>query len=182
MTRTHFIIAAVACSIVTSAGGFSAPAQASEQAAPAYAPTVGDWASVNAAVNNYTLGLERQDTARFDRAFWPEAMVIAQPEPGVSFSMPYRQVAAPPPPPPAGSPPMTNAAGGTTPPWHLSLSHHFEFQSATRATHLGYFVSVYPNLETKVSTVGLPGHYEDILEKRGDEWRIIERKTVIGTK
>lgn len=75
-----------------------------------------------------------------------------------------------------------NAIGNGNPPWHLALSHHFEFQSATRATHYGYFLSVYPDLKTKQTIVGLPGHYDDILEKRNGEWRILQRTTVIGVK
>ncbi len=75
-----------------------------------------------------------------------------------------------------------NAIGNGNPPWHLSLSHHFEFQSPRRATHYGYFVSVYPDLKSKTTIVGLPGHYDDILEKRNGEWRILQRTTVIGVK
>jgi hypothetical protein len=190
-----------------------------ESTAAAYKPSVDDWVGVNAAVDNYTLGLELHDMARFDKAFWPEATIVAQPEPGLSFTMPYRKAAegppkppaggfpppgAPPPgglppgglppggpppggPPPGGPPPgiampAGNAIGNGLTPWHLSLSHHFEFQSATRATHYGYFVSVYPDLKTKMTIVGLPGHYDDVLEKRNGEWRILQRKTVIGAK
>jgi hypothetical protein len=174
-----------------------------------YKPTVEDWVGVNAAVDNYTLGLELHDLALVDKAFWPEATITAQPEPGMSFTMPYKAATGGPPPPgsmppgmppppsgavpagpPPGAPPMppggmrsgTNAIGNDIAPWHLALNHHFEFQSATRATHYGYFVSVYPDLKTKVTTVGLPGHYDDVLEKRNGEWRILQRKTVIGVK
>ena len=135
----------------------------------------------NAAVNNYTLGLDQHDAARFDKAFWPEAQIIAQPAPGKSFTMPYRAAEAPPPKRLPGGP-AGNAIGTDIPPWHLALSHEFEFQSPTRATHYGYFISVYPDLETKKTTVGLPGHYDDILEKRNGEWRILQRTTVIGAK
>ena len=189
------------------AGVAYAQAPAASTAASSYKPTVDDWVAVNAAVDNYTLGLELHDMARFDKAFWPEATIVAQPEPGMSFTMPYRKAAEgppappagggamPPPPagmpkPPAGAPPMPapgtpgglNSVGTNVAPWHLSLSHHFEFQSPTRATHYGYFVSVYPDLATKKTVVGLPGHYDDILEKRNGEWRILQRKTVIGAK
>lgn len=184
-----------------------AQAPATSAAAPSYKPTVDDWIGVNAAVNNYTLGIELHDMARTDKAFWPEATIVAEPEPGMSFTMPYKAAAAGPPPPgamppgmppppsgagaggpPPGLPPMPpgfrpgNAIGNGIPPWHLALSHHFEFQTATRATHYGYFVSVYPDLKTKTTIVGLPGHYEDVLEKRNGEWRILQRKTVIGVK
>lgn len=184
----------------------AAHAQASPAvvSAPAYKATLEDWEGVNEAVDNYTLGLELHDPARFDRAFWPEAQIIAVPEPGLRFAMPYKQAEAGPPPPgampPPGAPmpppgmPMpppglhlpapggVNAIGNGNPPWHLALSHHFEFQSATHATHYGYFISVYPDLKTKQTIVGLPGHYDDILEKRNGEWRILQRTTVIGVK
>ncbi len=150
--------------------------------AAGYKPTIDDWIGVNAAVDNYTLGLELHDEAKFDKAFWPEAVIIARPEPGKSIQMPYRQAEVPPPPPPGGGAAMHNAIGTDIPPWHLPLNHHFEFPSATRATHYGYFISVYPDPKTRITTVGLPGHYEDILEKRHDEWRILQRTTVIGAK
>lgn len=163
------------------AGGAHAQAPTAKAEASGYKPTVDDWVGVNAAVDNYTLGLELHDPARFDKAFWPEAKIIVQPEPGKSFTMPY-QAAAAPPPRPASAPQATNAIGTDVPPWHLALSRHFEFQSPTRASHYGYFISVYPDLKTKLTTAGLPGHYEDILEKRNGEWRILERKTVVGAK
>ena len=176
------------------AGLLMAAGSANVQAAPrpasaAFKPTIDDWVGVNAAVDNYTLGLELHDMAVFDKAFWPEAMIIAKPEPGLSFARPYRDEAGPPKAPPPGlhlppgaAAPGMNAAGTANPPWHLALNHHFEFQSAARATHYGYFVSVYPDLATKKSVVGLPGHYEDVLEKRHGEWRILQRTTVIGVK
>ena len=151
-------------------------------ATPYYKPTVDDWVAMNAAVENYTLGLELHDPARFDKEFWPEGSIIIQPEPGNNITIPYRQAAAAPPKPVGGGAPTGNAIGTDIPPWHLAISHHFEFQSPTRATHYGYFLSVYPNLTTKTSTVGLPGHYEDILEKRDGEWRILQRTTAIGSK
>ena len=202
--KMTFLAGMVGACLLTAAGGAYAQAAAQSVSAPGYQPTVDDWVGVNAAVDNYTLGLELHDSARFDKAFWPEANIIAVPEPGMRFSMPYRQAEAGPPPPgampPPGGPmpppgmPMpppgmhlpapggVNAIGNGNPPWHLALSHHFEFQSATRATHYGYFMSVYPDLKTKQTIVGLPGHYDDILEKRNGEWRILQRTTVIGVK
>jgi hypothetical protein len=201
--------AAFGVAFMTLHAGTLAAATPAESSAAAYKPNVDDWIGVNAAVDNYTLGLEQHDMARYDKAFWPEATIVAQPEPGMSFTMPYRKAAEGPPkpptggfpppgaPPPGGLPPGGTPPGGPPPgsgmpagnaigngltPWHLSLSHHFEFQSATRATHYGYFVSVYPDLKTKMTTVGLPGHYDDVLEKRNGEWRILQRKTVIGVK
>ena len=144
-----------------------------------YKPTVDDWVGVNAAVDNYAMGLDLHNQAIFDKAFWPEAMVVMKPEPGKVIKLPYR-AAQEPATPPKGR--KANVIGTDIPPWHLQLSHHFEFQSATHATHYGMFLSVYPDLKTKITTVGLPGHYEDILEKRNGEWRILQRTTVIGAK
>ena len=80
--------------------------------------------------------------------------------------------------------------------WHLPLDSYIHFESATRATHYEYFLSIYPQPEKKVeggnrepeckntrtSIVGWPGHYEDILEKRNGEWRILQRKSMINQK
>jgi hypothetical protein len=160
----------------------SVDGRAASAATTNYKPTIDDWIGVNAAVDNYTLGLEQHDMARFDKAFWPEGKIVIQPEPGKSFTVPYRQAEGPPPRPGGAAAPAGNAIGTNIAPWHLALSHHFEFQSATRATHYGYFLSIYPDLKTKTTTVGLPGHYDDILEKRGGEWRILQRTTAIGVK
>jgi hypothetical protein len=79
--------------------------------------------------------------------------------------------------------------------WHLPLDSYIHFDSATRATHYEYFLSIYPqpektgeggaklpNTQARTSIVGWPGHYEDILEKRHGEWRILQRKTRINEK
>ena len=79
--------------------------------------------------------------------------------------------------------------------WHLPLDSYIHFESATRATHYEYFLSIYPQPEKQVeggnvpnasasrtSIVGWPGHYDDILEKRNGEWRILSRKTRINEK
>jgi hypothetical protein len=108
---------------------------------------------------------------------------------------------APPPggragPPGAGGPP--GPAGGEGEVWHMPFDSYFHFESATRATHYEYFLSIYPQPEKKpdaagagsmpnassarTSIVGWPGHYEDILEKRNGEWRILQRKSVINQK
>jgi hypothetical protein len=36
--------------------------------------------------------------------------------------------------------------------------------------------------DARVSIVGWPGHYEDLLEKRHGEWRILQRKAMINQK
>jgi hypothetical protein len=148
-------------------------------AMPRYKPTVADWIGVHDAVDDYTLGLERHDPALFDRAFWPDATITIEPEPGKSFTVPYN--AQPRPKVVPGGVPL-NEIGTNIVPWHLQLANDFRFLSPTRATHYGYFMSVYPDLKTKITTVGLPGHYLDVLEKRNGEWRILHRTTVIGVK
>ena len=100
-----YLATTVGAFLLVAAGGAYVQDATANAATPSYKPTVDDWVGVNAAVNNYTLGLERHDSTRFDKAFWPEATVIAQPEPGKSFSMPYRQMLAGPTKPPPGAPP-----------------------------------------------------------------------------
>ena len=74
----------------------------------------------------------------------------------------------------------------------MPFADYFHFESPTRATHYEYFLSIYPqpektganmpNSEKRQSIVGWPGHYEDILEKRHGEWRILQRKSAINAK
>jgi hypothetical protein len=77
----------------------------------------------------------------------------------------------------------------------LPLDSYIHFDSAKRATHYEYFLSIYPQPEkpraegatgsmqdSRVSIVGWPGHYEDTLEKRHGEWRILSRKSMINQK
>ncbi len=79
----------------------------------------------------------------------------------------------------------------------MPFDSYIHFESATRATHYEYFLSIYPQPEKKpepgappaanmqnarTSVVGWPGHYEDILEKRNGEWRLLQRKSMINQK
>ena len=115
------------------------------------------------------MGLELHDRARYGKAFWPEATTIVQPEPGNSFTMPY-QAAAERPKPPAGGAPMTNVIGNELPPWHLALSHHFEFQSPTRATHYGYVASGATGFWAiaTIKSLGAPANFGNELGIGGD--------------
>jgi hypothetical protein len=98
---------------------------------------------------------------------------------------------------PGGAPggPPGPGAGGQGEVWHMPFDSYIHFDSATRATHYEYFLSIYPQPEKKpdadhpgnmssarTSIVGWPGHYEDILEKRHGEWRILQRKSMINQK
>jgi transposase-like protein len=173
----------------------AAPALADEAAKPAgshFVPTMADYLSVYDALQRYRWGVEKHDQKMEDSAFW---------------EAPKR-----PAPPPGLLPPNAPGAGSGAPPswddikkmpgfvevWHLPLDSYIHFDSATRASHYEYFLSIYPQPEKKVeaadqgslpnassyrtSIVGWPGHYEDILEKRHGEWRILQRKTMINQK
>ena len=200
----------------------AAPALAADAAKPAaaarYIPTTADYLAVYDALQNYRFGVEKHDQKTLERAFWEDAVHIAVPSPGVEIRIPLK--GGPPTPPPGFTPPGGGAPGpgggpppGFTPPpggnagppgpggnegevWHLPLDSYIHFDSATRATHYEYFLSIYPQPEKKpepgkpmpnasamrTSIVGWPGHYEDILEKRHGEWRILQRKSVINQK
>lgn len=181
-------------------------AEAAQPAAAAYVPTTADYLGVSDALQRYRLGVDKHDPKMLQSAFWEDAVNIAVPSPGVEIRMPLNGA---PPQPPAGQPgpnvgPPTGPSSGPPPGpggegadevWHLPLDSYIHFESATRATHYGYFLSIYPQKEKKVaagnmanmrdartSIVGWPGHYEDILEKRNGEWRILSRKSMINQK
>jgi hypothetical protein len=203
----------------------AAPALAAESAQPAasrYVPTMADYLGVYDALQNYRFGVEKHDQKALESAFWEDGADIAVPSPGQEFRIPLKggappQARAGQPGPNAGPPPGTNAGpsgpgpgpgpgggGGVTANaaggeggevWHLPLDSYIHFESATRATHYEYFLSIYPQPEKKAeggstgnmqnartSIVGWPGHYEDILEKRHGEWRILQRKSMINQK
>jgi hypothetical protein len=158
------------------------PPGAPNQTATSYAPTTGDYQGVTAALQRYRIGVEKHDQKMQDSAFW-EAPKPPSPPPGFN----------------AGPPPSWDdikKMPGFVEVWHLPMDSYIHFESATRATHYGYFLSIYPQPEKKVeatgnppnasssrtSIVGWPGHYDDILEKRNGEWRILSRKTVINQK
>jgi hypothetical protein len=165
-------------------------APASKAAAAGYVPTTADYLGVYDALQRYRFGVEKHDQAMQDSAFW-EKPKPPSPPPGF----------VPPPGFPGGPPgPAGGASGGPgsegfVDVWHLPLDSYIHFESATRATHYEYFLSIYPQPEKKVdsanvgnmqntrtSIVGWPGHYDDILEKRNGEWRILQRKTRINEK
>lgn len=199
----------------------AAVVEAAEPAASAYVPTTADYLAVTDALQRYRLGVDKHDQKLLQSAFWEDGVNIAVPSPGMEIRMPLDgssprppagapgPTAGPPPganagPPPgvAGGPPGPNAGPPPGPGgeggqevWHLPLDSYIHFESATRATHYGYFLSIYPQKEKKMeggnmqnmqnartSIVGWPGHYEDILEKRKGEWRILSRKSMINQK
>jgi hypothetical protein len=78
----------------------------------------------------------------------------------------------------AGPPPV-DAAGL----WHFTeINSYFEFESPTRATHYAYWMDLHVHEESRSSTLGLPGHYEDIFVKRNGQWLFLSRKIIVDTK
>jgi len=212
---------ALGASIVTLLA--AAPALAAEATQPAasrYVPTMADYLGVYDALQRYRFGVEKHDQKALESAFWEDGADIAVPSPGQEIRMPLKGGFPPPagaggpgsnagslppgmgPPPPGMGPPPGSNAGPPGPAgsgegevWHLPLDSYIHFESATRATHYEYFLSIYPQPEKKeegehqgnmssvrTSIVGWPGHYEDILEKRHGEWRIFQRKSMINQK
>jgi hypothetical protein len=160
------------------------PAGAPFTSDSSYQPTMADYQGVYDALQRYRMGLEMHDQQMQDSAFW-DAPKPMRPPPGAG--------------PGAGLGPPPNfdelrKMPGFVEVWHLPMDSYIHFDSPTRARHFGYFLSVYPQPEKKVenagalpnassarsSIVGWPGYYDDILEKRNGEWRILERKTKIN--
>jgi hypothetical protein len=193
-------------------------AESAQAAAPAYTPKMADYLGVYDALQHYRFGVEKHDQKMLQSAFWEDGVNIAVPSPGQEIRLPLDgsppqapggqpgPKLGPPPnagPPPNGGPPPGSTAGPAGPGgggagevWHLPLDSYIHFDSATRATHYEYFLSIYPQPEKtpegggnvpnassfRTSIVGWPGHYEDILEKRHGEWRILQRKSMINQK
>jgi len=214
---------ALAVSVVALLAAAPALPVAAQPAASGYVPTMADYLAVYTALQNYRFGVEKHDQKALENAFWEDGANIAVPSPGQEIRMPLKEGAPPQPPagqfgPNAGPPPGFRPPPGVPPPgvgpppgsnagppgpgggeggevWHLPLDSYIHFESATRATHYEYFLSIYPQPERKAeagntgnmsssrtSIVGWPGHYEDILEKRNGEWRILQRKSMINQK
>jgi len=214
--KDHFemLRRALAASVVALFAAAPALPVAAQPAAARYVPTMADYLAVYDALQNYRFGVEKHDQKARESAFWEDGADIAVPNPGQEIRMPLK--GGPPPQPPAGQPgPNAGPPPGFGPPpgsgqppgsnagppgpagevWHLPLDSYIHFESATRAMHYEYFLSIYPQPEKKAevgstgnmqnartSIVGWPGHYEDILEKRNGEWRILQRKSMINQK
>jgi hypothetical protein len=187
-TALRHALAASAVALLVAAP--AALVEAAQPAAAAFEPTMADYLSVYDALQHYRLGVEKHDQKLQDSAFWE---VPKRPAPPPGFVPPPGAGGA------AGAPPSweeIKKMPGFVEVWHLPLDSYIHFESATRATHYEYFLSVYPQPEkqvddkagqpnassSRVSIVGWPGHYDDILEKRNGEWRILTRKTLINEK
>ena len=164
-------------------------AESSRPRASGYTPTMADYLGIYDALQRYRFGVDKHDKKTQDSAFWV-APLPPLPPPG--FVPPPGFAAGPP--GPGGAAAGAPGGGASVDVWHLPLDSYIHFDSATRATHYEYFLSIYPqperkaggatpaNLESRISIVGWPGNYEDVLEKRYGEWRILHRRTMINEK
>jgi len=222
MSKSHFggvrrVMAAGAMVLFAAAPALAA--DTAEPAAARYVPTLEDYMGVYAALQKYRDGVEKHDDQLQRSAFWEDGRRgggRAGPPPGGNAGAPGANAG---PPPGAGAgPPPGGAAGargaGAGPPgganarrptweeikampgfvevWHLPLDSYIHFESATRATHYEYYLSIYPqpekkgegisNMQARTSIAGWPGHYDDVLEKRNGEWRILQRKMGMNEK
>ena len=68
--------------------------------------------------------------------------------------------------------------------WHIIANSSYEFLSSTRVKHHAYWFAVCPSAGTAngagIASVGPPGSYNDILEKRNGEWRFVERNIALN--
>jgi hypothetical protein len=94
---------------------------------------------------------------------------------GASPGMPER--------PPSCDPKAEKPANGWAL-WHIVANSSFEFLSPTRVKHHAYWFAVCPSAGTAngagIGSIGPPGSYNDILEKRNGEWRFVERNIALN--
>ena len=107
-----------------------------------------------------------------------EGAVAGGPPPGGSTAP-----AAGPVGPPASGPGALQASEGMGDLWHFTeIDSYFKFESPTRATHYAYWMDVHVHEQSHSSTLGVPGHYDDVFVKRHGQWLFLSRKIVVGTK
>lgn len=147
-----------------------------------YTPTMKDWMSIQEALHNYHSGLDLHDNKIMARAFTADGELVARNESGKEYRLKGRDRIAllgimGTAPPPSGPPPPPGDR------WHFTADDHFEFVSATRATHTSYWLDMLVTTAGGVATLSTPGHYEDVLVKQPDgQWLFTERKIVVGRK
>lgn len=192
-----------ACAMLTAMGTTYAAAE------DAYTPTMKDMRSIQNALERYLKGGETHDPKLQGSAFWDDALIV-QPLGQKMTVKQMMELGDRPPsdgapgPAGAGTPPGGPPPGGMmmmTPPscdpkmqkpekgwelWHIMANSAFEFQSATRVRHHAYWFAVCPsggpNNGAGLAVIGPPGHYDDVLEKRNGEWRLISRVIALNEK
>lgn len=174
--------------------------------ASGHGPTFEDYLSIEDAMHDYHYGLDNGDNKLKASAFTRNGRVVtvvdgkevATEYPNQPEKQSGSNLRAPPADGPvsrgpapggisSGGPPPAGAGGFQMPKgelWHLAYPGHLKFESATRATHYGYWTSLYSEAKgPRDSQVGSPGHYEDTFEKQPDgRWLFSERRIVVGSK
>jgi hypothetical protein len=193
----------VAASVVLISSAAVTPANAAES----FTPTMKDMLSIQGAIERYEKGADTGDRKLQESAFWEDAVMIGPM--GKSPFKQGMVGGAPPPgaggppgtggPPAAGGPPGGPMGMPERPPscdpkaekpakgwalWHIIANSSYEFLSPTRVKHHAYWFAVCPGAGMAngagIASVGPPGSYNDILEKRNGEWRFVERNVALN--
>lgn len=181
-------LAAAAAGLLICTAATPAAAQAPARAAlgpSTYIPTMEDRLGVEDAAAAYRWGNETRDSKIMASAF-ADGGVFSIIDKGqvVMRQVKRGDVMVNDLPPPPGAP----GGGGGPPPgqppgvvWDMGLADNWRWESPTRAVHYGYWLSIYQGTG-RLSTVGTPGHYEDVLEKVNGKWLFKERKVIVGER
>lgn len=170
-------------------------------AGPEYTPTMKDMRSLEGAMHRYHQGFDKGEYKVMASAFTQDGTLTIIDHGKEQKPVSHDQIAvgalfgdAPPPGARSGTPAVPNGGspavpGGSSPAmdmgalWHFTeVDSYFTFESPTRATHYAYWMDVHVHEESHSSTLGVPGHYEDVFVKRNGEWLILSRKVLVGTK
>ena len=144
-------------------------------AGPAYTPTMADMMSIQSTIHSYMLGLERHDLHAEASAFTEDGVLAV-------FHYDREVVRL------SGRKAIEHAmSAGEI--WDFYGNDYFEFQSPTHATHYAYWLDVHPPKDranganvNQSSTIGIPGHYDDVLVKVDGKWLFKQRFVYVGTK
>jgi hypothetical protein len=159
-----------------------------------YVPTMRDMMSIQDALGRYHEGLDKHDNKLMAAAFGDDGIIIMVVNGRELGTVKKDQIALtgvmlPGGPPPGAAPGPAGGSDSTRPPmepgdlWHFTdINGSFKFESATRVVHYAYWMDVHVHQESFSSTLGVPGHYEDVLVKRNGKWLFLSRKICVGTK
>jgi len=158
-----------------------------------YTPTMKDMMSIQATMHRYHEGLDKSDNKVMASAFTEDGTLTIIDHGKAQSPVSRDQMAAgglfgggPPPGGRSGAPAVPNGAPpamGMGALWHFTeVNSYFNFESPTRATHYAYWMDVHVHEESNSSTLGIPGHYEDVFVKQKGQWLMLSRKIFVGTK